>query len=296
MLACAAAATRNDEGTCGSSPVSVTVSSAAESPPTRVQRSAKISRGLCMGYLLSSPLSSTKVIASGREAIHRAAGKNGLLRRGACHRAGRRPDPLAPRNDVAPISDMRPRSRGAMRPRQAKHLSLLRAEGAGKAGCLMHPQPRMQKWKAYELVTTGPPVTPGLPCAMVLTVSFTLSPVTGLSCHRRRPRCESIAACLTPASGRQDHMTSPSALASLVLRHRRVHCIPHPTSVTMRNAPPEGCGMECDIHLICISEKQKYFLCEGWTNGRKRVCKNDPSGKSTHFKRRPASRMIAGRQ
>src|SRR5664279_5066709 len=28
--------------------------------------------------------------------------------------------------------------------------------------------------------------TPGLPCAMVLTVSFALSPVIGLSCHRRQ--------------------------------------------------------------------------------------------------------------
>jgi hypothetical protein len=27
--------------------------------------------------------------------------------------------------------------------------------------------------------------TSGLPCAMVLTVSFALSSVTGLSCHRR---------------------------------------------------------------------------------------------------------------
>src|SRR5579872_6285881 len=33
--------------------------------------------------------------------------------------------------------------------------------------------------------TTGSPETPGLPCAMVLTVSFTLFPVTGLDCHRR---------------------------------------------------------------------------------------------------------------
>jgi hypothetical protein len=31
---------------------------------------------------------------------------------------------------------------------------------------------------------------------------------------------------LTPASGRQDHTTSPSAIAALVLRRHRVHCIP----------------------------------------------------------------------
>jgi hypothetical protein len=30
------------------------------------------------------------------------------------------------------------------------------------------------------------PESPGIPYAMVLTVSFVLSPVTGLSCHRHQ--------------------------------------------------------------------------------------------------------------
>src|SRR6266436_3650519 len=56
---------------------------------------------------------------------------------------------------------------------------------------------------------------PAFPHAMVLTVSFALSPVTGLSCHRR-PRTNVVpepgtaditSANLTPASGRQDHTT-----------------------------------------------------------------------------------------
>jgi hypothetical protein len=63
--------------------------------------------------------------------------------------------------------------------------------------------------KAYELVTTGSPDQSGIPCAMVLTVSFVLSPVTGLFCHRRV--AEKNPRNLTPASGRQDHTTSPSA-------------------------------------------------------------------------------------
>src|SRR5467141_2808428 len=58
---------------------------------------------------------------------------------------------------------------------------------------------------------------------MVLTVSFVLSPVTGLVCHRR-PRIGFVqarlgrrdSANLTPASGRQDHATSPYAATSLV--------------------------------------------------------------------------------
>src|SRR5450631_87171 len=53
MLACAEAATRNDDGSCGSAPVSVTVSSAAGSPPADVQISRRISRGLCMSLTLS---------------------------------------------------------------------------------------------------------------------------------------------------------------------------------------------------------------------------------------------------
>src|SRR3954454_3210561 len=49
MLACAAAPRRNDDGSCGSSAVSVTASSADGSPPASVQRSARISRGVCIG-------------------------------------------------------------------------------------------------------------------------------------------------------------------------------------------------------------------------------------------------------
>jgi citrate synthase len=49
-----------------------------------------------------------------------------------------------------------------------------------------HPQPRMQNEKAYELVTTVTPEHTGIPRTMVLTVSFALSPVIGLSCHRRQ--------------------------------------------------------------------------------------------------------------
>src|SRR3954467_8072541 len=40
--------------------------------------------------------------------------------------------------------------------------------------------------KAHEVVTTGSPEQPGIPRAMVLTVSFVISPVIGLSCHRHR--------------------------------------------------------------------------------------------------------------
>ena len=40
--------------------------------------------------------------------------------------------------------------------------------------------------KHTSIVTTVTPKTPGIPRAMVLTVSFVLFPVTGLVCHRRQ--------------------------------------------------------------------------------------------------------------
>src|SRR5229473_301 len=65
---------------------------------------------------------------------------------------------------------------------------------------------------------------PAFPHAMVLTVSFALSPVTGLFCHRcprtnvvpKPGRADITSANLTPASGRQDHTTSPYAATSFV--------------------------------------------------------------------------------
>jgi hypothetical protein len=68
---------------------------------------------------------------------------------------------------------------------------------------------------------------PASPHAMVLTVSFVLSPAIGLSCHRHpadmaRPpgRARAPPLDLTPASRRQDHTTSPSASAPFVCAPR----------------------------------------------------------------------------
>jgi hypothetical protein len=59
-------------------------------------------------------------------------------------------------------------------------------EGAGNAGRPMRPQPRVQSKKHTSVVTTVTPESPGIPRAMVLTVSCALSSVTGLSCHRHQ--------------------------------------------------------------------------------------------------------------
>jgi hypothetical protein len=60
---------------------------------------------------------------------------------------------------------------------------------------------------------------------MVLTVSFVLSPVTG-SIVTVAGVMRSIVTHLTPASGRQDHTTSPSAICAVRQKRLRVHRIP----------------------------------------------------------------------
>jgi hypothetical protein len=73
---------------------------------------------------------------------------------------------------------------------------------------------------------------------MVLTVSFVLSRVTGLVATLGGGNV--ISANLTPASGRQDHTTSPSALMPFVKGTIDVHRIPFPTSVTIASRPSLG--------------------------------------------------------
>jgi hypothetical protein len=98
-----------------------------------------------------------------REAIHCHTNKEaGLLRR------------FAPRNDVK----IRLRDLAAHFARVLPETSRsLKSEGAGNAGRPMRPQPRMQcENKHTSIVTTVTPESPGIPRAMVLTVSFVLSP------------------------------------------------------------------------------------------------------------------------
>jgi hypothetical protein len=89
-----------------------------------------------------------------------------------------------------------------------------RAQGMPGAGCARSLVCEMKKHTS--VVTTVTPESPGIPRAMVLTVSFVLSPATGLSCHRRL--ADSYLRNLTPASGRQDHTTSPYAISIVRLR------------------------------------------------------------------------------
>src|SRR5258705_7407878 len=111
------------------------------------------------------------------------------------------------------------RSRLAARSARVVHLSLAPLRAWGMPGARCTHSPACEVGSAHG----SPPQVrrdhPAFPHAMVLTASFVLSPVTGLVCHRHQRIkvlslpgwADKTSANLTPASGRQDHTTSPSA-------------------------------------------------------------------------------------
>ena len=113
----------------------------------------------------------------------------------------------------------------------------------------------------------------GLPCAMVLTVSFVLSPVTGLLSPS--PPRSLLLANLTPAPGRQDHTTSPSASASLVSR-AFASTASHPDVRDDGQRPLVRDETALNKPVIWVERKRKDFSLRGWTG----PSPNWPSGKS----------------
>src|ERR1700716_2392523 len=117
---------------------------------------------------------------------------------------------------------MTSRSRGLMGPRFALNFLTLRSEGAGNTGCKLHPRYRVQKCtkkrtRAYRF-SGGNPAFPaqwfyGLFRALPGDRAFL------------PPSPTDYSASLTPASGRQDHTSSPSASAPFVYQRIRVHRI-----------------------------------------------------------------------
>ena len=184
--------------------------------------------------------------------------KAGLLRR------------FAPRNDAEGVSiwlqtvDTRSRSRGTTCPRFAFRCPS-KTEGAGNAGCALHPRSRVQKVRekhAHE--HTGQRRTSDIPCAMALRLirahpgdlallspsprgTWHVSPV-GLSAppHDMTPTLRLSGphdfavrfGAVRPA--RRCPLTENRPANTLRARHRRVHRIPSQRSVTMANAPPPG--------------------------------------------------------
>ncbi len=97
-------------------------------------------------------------------------------------------------------------------------------KGAGKTGCALHPRSRVQDLErdAHEHTGSAEAVRPSLRNGF--TAYFALSLATGfLSPSSLRSL---LLKNLTPASGRQDHTTSPSASRAVRQKRIRVHRIP----------------------------------------------------------------------
>jgi hypothetical protein len=161
---------------------------------------------------------------------------------GACHRARIRATRWL---TLAMTSNFQLRPRAIIPARQlppsrCKNRPSDKQRAQGMPGAQPHPQPRMRNKKAYERGHHRFAETARHSLHDGVTAYFVLSPVNRAFCHRR---LSIISTSLTPASGRQDHTTSPSAS-----RHHSSadascsHRIPRPTSVTIAIRPSCGCG------------------------------------------------------
>ena len=116
--------------------------------------------------------------------------------------------------------------------------------------------------KHTSIVTTVTPKTPGIPRAMVLTVSFVISPVIGLVCHRRFALAAKLDAS-TAASGPHDFAVRDRPRSSVVApastaSHRNVRDDRDPPLICR-----ETRGVEA---VICPTGRAEYFCAKGWTD------------------------------
>src|SRR5438874_12357432 len=114
--------------------------------------------------------------------------------------------------------------------------------------------------KHTSIVTTVTPGSPGIPRAMVLTVSFVLFPVTGLVCHRRQRKYFRRLDASVGASEPHDFAVRVSTVRQRCLR---VHRIPSRVRDD-REPPPVGRDARF-IVLIWVKRRKEYFCKWDWT-------------------------------
>ena len=110
--------------------------------------------------------------------------------------------------------------------------------------------------KHTSIVTTVTPGSPGIPRAMVLTVSFVISPVTGLVCHRRLAFTALDAS--VGASGPHDFAVR---IGSVRLRCLRVHRTP-PHVRDDRETPLRGTGRNGGYYCFYPAVKRNFGKSE----------------------------------
>jgi hypothetical protein len=124
---------------------------------------------------------------------------------------------------------------------------------------------------------------------MVLTAYIVLSPVTGLSCHRRLANCFAKLDTSVGAPGPHAFAVHAS-VARLAPLPRPPHPAPNVRDDGQR--PSDRGGITRVVNLICPTGKAKYFFERGWTA----FSQNSPSGKSPREPTRRRASDIAALQ
>src|SRR6266404_3052519 len=142
-------------------------------------------------------------------------------------------------------TDMHRRSRGTIRPRLASKFCPSKREGAGNAGCALHPRSRVQcAQKGAHTSIQGSGGNPTFPAQWLYGLYRALPGDRAL--WSPSPPRSLLLENLTPASRRQNHTTSPYASAPFV-KGASASTAPCPTFVTMADAPLLGTGWQ----LMC---------------------------------------------
>ncbi len=141
-----------------------------------------------------------------------------------------------------------------------------RLENRGRRECRVFLRTRSlacENEKHASIVTTGSPKRSGIPCAMVLTVSFVLSPAIGLFCRRYRYRSASIV-------NRCDisvEMSGPHDFAVRIrrIRPRRRLRPSHPAPNVRDDRETSllvGAGFACSIAVSTKTHSEIFFQKE----------------------------------
>jgi hypothetical protein len=158
-------------------------------------------------------------------------------------------------------------------------------EGAGNAGRLMRPQPRVQMKKAHERSHHGH--TRNNPAFPAQWLYGLLRALPGdHACLTPSPA--RLHADLTPALGRQNHTTSPYVAGRARLARCRVHRIPRSTSVTIAKRPSEEAGpngYSADLPPPSSEILKIRNRCDAATNCFAKLALRRPVGNDGHTKR-----------
>jgi len=146
-----------------------------------------------------------------------------------------------------------------------------RAQGMPGARCARSLACKLKKHTS--IVTTVTPGSPGIPRAMVLTVSFALSPVIGLCCHRRKRNYFRQLDASVEASGPHDFAVRITCCSS---KAPTASTASRPAFVTIASRPSKG--RDGAVYSFDLGETTKGIFLQ---MGLDRANQIDPPGQFT---------------